>query len=101
MKWSFENKATLSVQMIDAVTTFVSMNYFGYGEQHVVPNIIISATGTPFSFVLVKLAVVILGLNIIDKYSEDEESRNLFKFAIALLGMGPGLRSLLRLIAFV
>jgi uncharacterized membrane protein len=101
MRWSFENKIVLSIQMFDAIATFVSLEYFGYAEQHVLPNIIIGLTGTPFSFVLVKMIVVIAALKIIDRYSEDENSRNILKFAIAILGLAPGLRDLTRLLAGV
>ncbi|OGI15898.1 hypothetical protein A3K63_00865 [Candidatus Micrarchaeota archaeon RBG_16_49_10] len=101
LDWSLENKLISLVQLFDAVTTFVSMKYFGYSEQHVLPNLIINFTGTPFSFVLVKLVVVVFALKIIDKHSESQDTKNLFKFSIMLLGLGPGLRDLIRLVAFV
>lgn len=101
INWSTENKVVSSVQVFDSVVTFVSIRYFGYSEQHIVPNLIANLTGTWFTFIMVKLAVVVTVLLIVDKEAKDKDLRNLIKFAIAILGLGPGLRDLIRLLAFV
>ena len=101
IKWSIENKIVTLLHLFDATATFVSMQYFGYFEQHVLPRTIIELTGTPFSFVIVKLIVVVFVLRIFDKYSDDKEFTNYLKIMIGLLGFITGLRDLLRLVLFV
>jgi uncharacterized membrane protein len=101
VEWTLVNKLVSLSQIFDSVVTFVSMKYFGYSEQHVIPNLIMDFTGSRFSFVLVKLVVVILALKLVDKETEDHNLRNLIKFAIFLLGFVPGLRDFIRLVAFV
>ena len=58
-------------------------------------------TGTPFSFVVVKLIVVVAVLNILDRYSDDKEFTNYLKIMIGVLGFVTGLRDLLRLVLLV
>jgi uncharacterized membrane protein len=101
VSWPLENKLVTSAQVFDSVSTFVSLRYFGYSEQHVLPNVIINLTGTPFSFVLVKFAVVVFALIVIDRNSDDEDLKNLLKLSIAILGLAPGVRDLVRLMALV
>ena len=101
IKWSVENKIITSVHMLDAVTTFVSMKYFGYFEQHVLPRTVINLTGTAFSFVILKFLVVVSVLFILDKYSDDKEFKNFIKLAIFILGLAPGVRDFLRLVCLV
>jgi uncharacterized membrane protein len=100
-KWSFENRFALFFQMLDANATFVSLNFFHlYKEQHVIPNFIISLFG-PYSFVIVKLIVVVVTIFLIDKFSKDKELNNYVKIIIGFLGAATGMRDSLRLIALV
>jgi uncharacterized membrane protein len=95
-----ENTFLLDVHMFDATTTFVALNYFGYFEQHVVPNILISIFG-PASMYLLKLVVVSVVLYYFDKElskPEDAEKRTFLKIIVLILGLGPGLRNFLRMI---
>jgi len=101
VKWSVENKIVTLLHLFDATVTFVSLQYFNYFEQHVLPRTIIELTGTPFSFVIVKLVVIVAVLNILDKYSDDKEFTNYLKIIIGILGFATGLRDLLRLILLV
>ncbi|MEM5793027.1 MAG: DUF63 family protein [Candidatus Aenigmatarchaeota archaeon] len=101
INWTKENKLVFLSQMYDATATFVSIQYFGYMEQHVLPRSIIQITGTPFSFFLLKLAVVIFVLRMLDKYSDDKDLRNYLKLVIGLLGFITGTRDILRLILLV
>ncbi len=101
IRWSTENKTILSLHLFDATATFVSLKYFGYFEQHVLPRTIIELTGTSFSFVIVKFIVIVSVLYILDKYSDDEDFTNYLKIVIGILGFVPGLRDLLRLILLI
>ncbi|MBU5687958.1 MAG: DUF63 family protein [Candidatus Aenigmarchaeota archaeon] len=100
IKDSVENKFTLGIQIFDSIVTAVSINWFGYEEQHVLPRIIIEKTGTPFSFIFVKFFVVYISLKIIDQH-EDKQLSNFIKLLIAILGLATGLRDLLRLLWYV
>jgi len=97
IKWKDSNKAVLSVQMFDATNTFVSLTFFGYGEQHFVPNFFINSFG-PFSFIVVKAVAVIAALILIDKYSKDKQFNNYLKLVIAILGGATSTRDFLRLL---
>lgn len=90
------NSSLLSVHMLDSSSTFVSVMFFGYYEQHPVPRLFIEAIG-PWTFFLLKLAVLIPSLYIIDRYAEDGEFKNFLKIVILILGLAPGLRDMIRL----
>jgi uncharacterized membrane protein len=99
--WLKENKVVTGAHLFDANTTFVSMNYFGYYEQHVVPTYLINLSGTSFSFVILKFIALITILYVIDKYSDDKEFNNYIKLIIGILGAATGIRGFLRLFALV
>lgn len=94
------NSAILSFHMLDASATFVSLSFFGYSEQHVLPNLLIPYLG-PASMFLLKLAVLIPVLWIIDRETKPGDFRNFLKVCIAILGLAPGLRDMLRLLLMV
>ena len=94
------NLVILSAHLLDASATFVSLQYFGYWEQHVVPNIFIPMFGPVVMFFL-KAIVVIPVLWLIDRYGEKGNFNNFLKIVILILGLAPGLRDLLRLVAMV
>jgi uncharacterized membrane protein len=97
IKWKNSNKTVLSVQMFDATNTFVSLNFFGYSEQHVVPNIFINLFG-PSSFIVVKAVVIVAALILIDKYSDDKQFNNYLKLVIGILGGATSVRDFMRLL---
>jgi uncharacterized membrane protein len=95
-RWGLENRIVSAVQMFDATTTATAMTFFGYGEQHVLPNIFINLFGSvlfgPFSFVVLKIVGVVLVLVLIDRLSDDKEFSNYLKLAIGILGLATGTR---------
>ena len=93
-----QNIFLILVHMFDATTTFVALQFFSYWEQHVVPSFVINIFG-PVSMFLLKLPIVILVLYLLDtELRKDVQKRDMIKLAILVLGLGPGLRNLLRLI---
>lgn len=98
VKWSKENKIVTALQMFDATNTFVALNYFSYWEEHVLPRFIINLSGTPFSFVILKIFATVLILIGIDKFSKDKEFNNYIKLIIGILGAATGLRDFISLI---
>jgi len=109
------NSSLLSAHMLDSSATFVSVAFFGYYEQHPVPRLFIEAIG-PWTFFILKLAVLLPSLYIIDRYAdgkpdshskkewlsfEGSEFRDFLKIVILILGLAPGLRDAIRLAAGV
>lgn len=104
VKWSKENKLVTLTHMLDSTVTAVSMQFFGYSEQHVLPTAIIGVFG-PFSFVAVKIVAVVAILAAIDRFTgKDERSRdfaNYVKLVIGILGAATGTRDFITLLAGV
>ncbi len=98
--FSRENMGILGAHYLDASATFFALSMFGYLEQHVVPRLIMPFLG-PESMFLLKTVVLLPVLYLIDRYSEDRSLKNFLKIVILILGLAPGLRDLLRLMAGV
>lgn len=92
-----ENKIITGLHVFDGTVTFVSLNYFGYYEQHPLPRYLINLFGTPLSFIFLKFFVIIAVLLFIDRYSEDKDFNNFIKLAIGILGAATGTRDFLRM----
>ena len=98
--FTLDNSAILSAHMLDASATFVALAFFGYAEQHPLPRMLI-AFSNPAAMFLLKLVVLIPVLYIIDRYAEKGEFKNFLKIVIFILGLAPGLRDMIRLMAGV
>jgi uncharacterized membrane protein len=94
------NQGILGVHLFDATATFTALSIYGYLEQHVVPNLVIPILG-PVSMFLLKIIVVLPVLWIIDRYGEPGNFNNFLKIIIIILGLAPGLRDTIRLMAMV
>jgi len=92
-----KNHLIVSAHLFDASATFTGVQFFGYTEKHVLPNFLIQQTGAWIMFPL-KLCVVITVIYLIDKTIEDETIRRLIKIVILILGLGPGIRDVGRMI---
>lgn len=91
------NLAVISAHILDASSTFVSVDFYGYGEQHILPNIIFQSTNTAIIMFPLKIIVILICLYLIDKYIEDKTISGTFKLAIFGLGLLIGLRNILTL----
>jgi uncharacterized membrane protein len=100
-KWDLlKDKINLSVilaHLFDASTTFVAVDFYGYGEQHVLPNALTHLVDSAIVMYPLKIAVILPALYIIDKYVDDMTIKNMLKLAIFILGLAPGLRNFLSL----
>jgi uncharacterized membrane protein len=100
-KWSLiRDKFNLSVlmaQLFDASATFIAVTFYGYTEQHVLPNALNSLIGTALVMYPLKITVILFSLYIIDTYIEDRTIKNMLKLAILILGLAEGLRDVLSL----
>jgi len=96
------NLGILSAHFLDASATFFSLSLFGYLEQHVLPRLLIyDLEFGPLTMFPLKIAVVVPVLWLIDRYTEDSNFRNLLKIAVLILGLAPGIRDTVRLMAGV
>lgn len=91
------NLGVLSAHLFDASSTFIAIDFFGYGEQHVLPNALMNIAGTAAVMFPLKIAVILAALYVIDEYVEDTTIKNMLKLAILILGLAPGLRDFLSL----
>lgn len=98
--FSKENLAILSGHFLDATATVVALTLFGYFEQHVVPRMLFPFFG-PYAMFLLKVVVVLPALWAIDRYAEDPQFRKFLKIVVLILGLAPGLRDMVRLVALV
>lgn len=100
-KWSLlKDKFNLSVllaHLLDASSTFIAVDYYGYGEQHVLPNALTQMADSAIVMFPLKIAVILPALYVIDTYVEDKTIRNMLKLAIFILGLAPGIRNFLSL----
>jgi uncharacterized membrane protein len=114
-----ENMFVINIHLFEATTTFVALQFpkelgLSYFEQHVVAGFFINQLG-PASFFLLKLLIVPLVLYYFDKefsstannarskkhIIDNGEKKTFLKIIVSILGMGPGLRNFLRLVAGV
>lgn len=93
------NIAIIGAHMFDASSTFTAVDIVtGFSEKHVVPTYFIGITHTAFVMYFLKLVVFIPVLYILEKYfTEDKELYYLLKFALLVLGFGPGIRNTLEM----
>ena len=92
------NQLILYAHMLDASSTYVGVDWFGYTEKHVIPNYLIDLTGTALVMYPLKLLILIPVLALIDDALRGEPSlKNLTKIALLTLGLAPALRNTIRL----
>jgi uncharacterized membrane protein len=92
-----QNRLALAAQTLDGMATFIAIQFFHCGEQHFLPQAIISLS--PALFPLVKLILVIVILHYLDKEIENETLKGFIKTIIIILGFSTGLRDLFTLAA--
>ncbi len=93
------NIAILGAHMFDASSTFTAIDLVGgWYEEHVVPVFFINIFGTAAVMYLLKLAVFIPVIYIIEKYFKDDPQMYYgVKFVLLVLGAGPGIRNTLHM----
>ncbi|NOZ82318.1 MAG: DUF63 family protein [Euryarchaeota archaeon] len=94
------NALLVFAHMLDASGTFVGVDYFGFGEEHILAEFFINLTGTAAVMYPLKLAVLLPVLYLLERWREEENELTYYwmvKLAIFILGLGPGLRNSLLL----
>lgn len=91
----------LGGHMLDAAATYRGIAAYGYIEKHVVPKLLIDITGTSLVMFPFKLGIVMLVLYILEdqvrQEIKDATLMGLLRFAVLILGLSPGIRSMLRI----
>ncbi|WNY23474.1 hypothetical protein MmiHf6_07810 [Methanimicrococcus hongohii] len=104
------NLMILASHLMDATSTVIGIEVFGYVEKHVVPAYLIELTGTALIMYPLKLIIFFLVVYMLDVVLEkamagesDKEKgqmgqiKNAIKFVIIILGLAPGIRNSIRL----
>ncbi len=94
------NVAILGAHMFDASSTFTAIDIVGgFAEKHVLPTFFIDTFHTAFVMYGLKLAVFIPVIYLMEKYfTEDRDLYHVLKFALLVLGFGPGIRNTLEMV---
>ncbi len=90
------NSGLLLTHLFDASSTFVAMSFFGYGEQHVLARFLMQFIG-PSAMFVIKLLTIPIVLVSIDLLAKDKLQNRFLKLIVFIIGFGPGLRNLLRM----
>jgi len=91
------NLSILSAHLLDASSTFIAVDFYGYWEQHVLPNFIYNLSGTAITMFPLKIVVISFVLYLIHKYIDDDRICETLKLAVFVLGLAPGVRNFLTL----
>jgi uncharacterized membrane protein len=91
--------------MLDASATSygIDLHAIPYSEVHVVGSTLIALTGTAFSMFLLKIAVIIPAVYILEQYKKEgnRELWNIIVLCMIVLGLAPGVRDLSRMVLYV
>lgn len=115
----FENTAVLFGHLLDGCATFIAIDYYGFGEEHLLPLFLINLSGTALVMVPLKLVLILTVIYLLDtlykeerkNFKEKEVTFFKYKFKITtlmmhnfylsikvlifILGFGPGFRNTL------
>lgn len=91
------NMMIIYSHMLDASSTYIGVDWFGYYEKHVVPTYLINLTGTAAVMFPLKLAILLPVLWMIDRSLQEPSLKNLTKLTLITLGLAPAVRNTLRL----
>lgn len=98
------NVAIIFAHLFDGSATFIGIDYYGFYEEHLLPDILINAAGTAFVMIPLKIVVVFLALYYVEKWYNEEielgkedpkkiaQQYHILKFVFFYLGFGPGMR---------
>lgn len=100
----FQNRVNLAIvfsHLLDGCATFIAYNYYGFGEEHLLPIYLIETAGNnAFIMVPVKLALILVVIYYTEKWYQEDRKKDealyrFMKLLLFVLGFGPGLRDTL------
>lgn len=96
-----ENIAIIFAHMLDASGTYIGIDFYGFSEEHPLPEFFFELAGTAAVLFPIKLIIVGAALYFLEKWMEEEPEKLLYykiiKITMFILGIGPGLRNSLQL----
>lgn len=94
-----ENLAIIFAHLFDGSGTFIGMEYFGFSEEHIIPELLINLAGSAAVMIPLKLAVILAAIYLIEKWKEEGADLyyGMIKLTLFILGIGPGTRNALLL----
>lgn len=92
------NLMIILAHMLDASSTYIGVDLLGYSEKHVVPTMLIDATGTGFVMYPLKMAVLLPVLALMNgALKDDDDLAGLIRLTLLILGLAPAVRNTLRM----
>jgi uncharacterized membrane protein len=96
------NLAIVFGQFTDASATYIAIDFFSYGEKHVVPGFLIGVLDTAAVMFILKIFALLFAIYLLDIGLRSDLTKHpkiipLIKIAILVLGLAPGTRDMLRL----
>ncbi|RMF89276.1 MAG: DUF63 family protein [Methanobacteriota archaeon] len=96
-----ENVAIIFAHMLDGASTYIGVDRYGFIEEHLLPDMLVRATGTAAVMIPLKIVLVLGALYLLEKWRDEEEGSDLYykmiKFLLFIFGFGPGTRNSLLL----
>lgn len=98
--------ALIASQFLDASATgyALELHPLGYYEQHVLGGWLIGVTGTGYSMFILKTVILIIGIWVLEKFRREEGFGIIWHLIILVMivvGLGPGVRDLVRMIFWI
>jgi uncharacterized membrane protein len=95
-----DNVAIIFAHLLDGSATFIGIDYYHFTEEHLLPDYLISLTGTAFVMIPLKIAVILPALYLLERWYRGEKGNlhkttqqyQILKLVFFILGVGPGLR---------
>jgi uncharacterized membrane protein len=103
-KYGKMGAAVVGGHALDGAATFVILDWFSgvggrsYFEQHVVPRAVGDIFDTYFTFFLIKVAISALAVYLVSREKMKEDERIFFLLVVAIVGLAPGIRDVLRMV---
>lgn len=87
---------------LDGFATYIAIDFYDYGEKHVLPSLFIDIFGTAGVMIVLKLVLIGFVVYIIDVMFKDDLKSSptlvgLVKICVLILGLAPGIRDAVRL----
>jgi uncharacterized membrane protein len=87
---------------LDGFATFIAIDFYEYGEKHVLPSLMIDIFGTAAVMIVLKLFLILAVIYVIDiLFKKDLKTSptlvGLVKICVLILGLAPGIRDGVRL----
>lgn len=97
------NLAVVGAHLLDAASSVIGIDLFGYTGKHVLESLIVKYTGTAAGMFPLKLGIILPVLYLLETEmtAEARDLKNLVLLALLVIGLAPAVRNTLRLMVGV